>query len=89
MDPSPAHRSLRGPRFPARNCPFPGQDRSLREPLIATADPANFHTNAEDFMTDQIIAEAYSFDDVLLVPSYSDVLPKDVDTRTRLTRELT
>ena len=40
-------------------------------------------------MTNLITAEAYSFDDVLLVPSYSDVLPKDVDTRTRLTRELT
>jgi len=39
-------------------------------------------------MTDQIVAEAYSFDDVLLMPSYSDVLPKDVDTRTRLTRKL-
>jgi IMP dehydrogenase len=32
--------------------------------------------------------EAYSFDDVLLIPSYSDVLPKDVDTSTRLTRNL-
>ena len=32
--------------------------------------------------------EAYSFDDVLLVPNYSDVLPKDIDTRTRLTRNL-
>jgi len=40
-------------------------------------------------MTNLITAEAYSFDDVLLVPSYSDVLPKDVDTQTRLTRELT
>ena len=40
-------------------------------------------------MTNLIAEEAYSFDDVLLVPSYSDVLPKDVDTRTRLTRELT
>ncbi|MFZ5568912.1 MAG: IMP dehydrogenase [Thermodesulfobacteriota bacterium] len=33
--------------------------------------------------------EAYSFDDVLLLPNYSDVLPKDVDTSTRLTRNLT
>jgi IMP dehydrogenase len=33
--------------------------------------------------------EAYSFDDVLLVPNYSEVLPKDVDTRTRLTRRIT
>ncbi|MFO7964568.1 MAG: IMP dehydrogenase [Desulfobacterales bacterium] len=32
--------------------------------------------------------EAYSFDDVLLIPSYSDVLPKDVDTSTSLTRNL-
>jgi IMP dehydrogenase len=32
--------------------------------------------------------EAYSFDDVLLIPNYSDVLPKDVDTSTRLTRNL-
>jgi IMP dehydrogenase len=32
--------------------------------------------------------ESYSFDDVLLIPNYSDVLPKDVDTRTQLTRNL-
>ena len=32
--------------------------------------------------------EAYSFDDVLLVPNYSDVLPKDVDTRTWLTKNI-
>ncbi len=32
--------------------------------------------------------EAYSFDDVLLVPNYSDILPKDVDTATQLTRNL-
>jgi IMP dehydrogenase len=32
--------------------------------------------------------EAYSFDDVLLVPNYSDILPKDVDTGTQLTRNL-
>lgn len=29
--------------------------------------------------------EAYSFDDVLLIPNYSDVLPKDVNVSTRLT----
>ena len=32
--------------------------------------------------------ESYSFDDVLLVPNYSDVLPKDVDTVTQLTRNI-
>jgi len=32
--------------------------------------------------------EAYSFDDVLLIPGYSDVLPKDVNISTRLTRNI-
>jgi len=32
--------------------------------------------------------EAYSFDDVLLIPSYSDVLPKDVSTSTKLTKNI-
>ncbi len=35
-----------------------------------------------------IIEEAYAFDDVLLVPAYSTVLPHQTDTRTRLTREI-
>ena len=33
--------------------------------------------------------EAHSFDDVLLIPGYSDVLPKDVNVSTRLTKNLT
>ena len=33
--------------------------------------------------------EAYSFDDVLLLPNYSDVLPKDVNVGTRLTKNIT
>ncbi|APT57280.1 IMP dehydrogenase [Roseomonas gilardii] len=32
--------------------------------------------------------EAFAFDDVLLVPGYSTVLPSQTDTRTRLTREI-
>jgi len=32
--------------------------------------------------------EGYSFDDVLLLPNHSEVLPKDVDTGTRLTRKI-
>lgn len=31
---------------------------------------------------------SFSFDDVLLIPNYSDLLPKDVDVRTRLTRNI-
>lgn len=33
-------------------------------------------------------SEGLTFDDVLLVPAYSDVLPKDVDISTRLTRNI-
>lgn len=33
--------------------------------------------------------EAYSFDDVLLIPSYSDVLPSDVNVSTQLTKNIT
>ena len=35
---------------------------------------------------DRITAEGITFDDVLLVPAYSDVVPRDADLRTRLTR---
>jgi len=34
-------------------------------------------------------AEAYAFDDVLLLPAYSQVLPGEADTRTRMTSEIT
>ena len=35
-----------------------------------------------------VIEDAFAFDDVLLVPAYSAVLPHQTDTRTRLTREI-
>ena len=34
------------------------------------------------------ISEALTFDDVLLVPAYSTVLPRDVSIRTKLTRDI-
>jgi IMP dehydrogenase len=36
----------------------------------------------------RLLDEALTFDDVSLVPAYSDVLPRDVDLRTRITRDL-
>ena len=36
----------------------------------------------------QIIKEALTFDDVLLVPAHSTVLPRDVQLKTKLTREI-
>ncbi|QEI06312.1 IMP dehydrogenase [Pigmentiphaga aceris] len=37
----------------------------------------------------RLVQQALTFDDVLLVPAYSDVLPRDTDLRTRLTRNIT
>jgi IMP dehydrogenase len=39
-------------------------------------------------MHDRIAYQGITFDDVLLEPAYSDVLPRDVDVRTQLTRAI-
>ena len=39
-------------------------------------------------MTDSILREALTFDDVLLLPAYADFLPANADVSTRFTREL-
>ena len=36
----------------------------------------------------RIVEHALTFDDVLLQPAYSEVLPRDVNISTRLTREI-
>lgn len=36
----------------------------------------------------RIIQKALTFDDILLVPAYSNVLPRDVSLRTQLTRNI-
>jgi IMP dehydrogenase len=36
----------------------------------------------------RILEEALTFDDVLLVPAYSEVLPRDVSLASKLTREI-
>src|SRR3978361_1394454 len=40
-------------------------------------------------MIEASISEALTFDDVLLVPAYSDVVPTQVSTQTQLTRNIT
>ena len=39
--------------------------------------------------SNKFLFEALTFDDVLLLPAYSEVLPREVSTRTRLTRNIT
>lgn len=41
------------------------------------------------YTTDRIIGEGLTFDDVLIVPRYSEVLPYQVDITTKLTRNIT
>ncbi|WP_010165911.1 IMP dehydrogenase [Candidatus Epulonipiscium viviparus] len=40
-------------------------------------------------ITSKIIKEGLTFDDILLIPAYSTILPKDVDLKTKLTRTIT
>lgn len=40
------------------------------------------------FSTDKILTEGITFDDVLLVPAYSEVLPRNVDLSTHFTRNI-
>jgi IMP dehydrogenase len=39
-------------------------------------------------MHERIVSQGITFDDILLEPGYSDVIPKDVDVRTQLTRNI-
>ena len=39
------------------------------------------------FIADKIVMDGLTFDDVLLIPAYSEVLPKTVELRTRCNRE--
>ena len=36
----------------------------------------------------KVLLEAFTYDDVLLIPGYSEILPRDTNTRTKLTRNI-
>jgi IMP dehydrogenase len=40
------------------------------------------------FLTDKVVSEGLTFDDVLLIPSYSEVLPREVDLCSYFTRNI-
>lgn len=40
------------------------------------------------FVTDKIVMDGLTFDDVLLIPAYSEVLPKSVELKTRFSRSI-
>src|SRR5215216_2785859 len=77
--------------------------QGTRRTTIDTKFPANgddherielkheFVTNGSDetMRSDKFIGLGLTFDDVLLVPAASDVVPNEVSTRTRITRDIT
>ena len=40
------------------------------------------------FIADKIVMDGLTFDDVLLIPAYSNVLPREVSLATRFTRKI-
>src|SRR6267154_4355976 len=46
------------------------------------------HLEGATPMHDRIAYQGVTFDDVLVEPAFSDVVPKDVDVRTRLTSRI-
>ena len=40
------------------------------------------------FINEKVLPEGLTFDDVLLVPAYSEVLPREVSVRTRFSRNI-
>lgn len=40
------------------------------------------------FLSDKVVSEGLTFDDVLLIPSYSEVLPREVDLQTKFTSNI-
>lgn len=40
------------------------------------------------FIADKIVMDGLTFDDVLLIPAYSEILPRDVDLTTRFSRNI-
>ena len=44
--------------------------------------------NMASFIADRIVMDGLTFDDVLLVPDYSEVLPKTVELKTRFSRNI-
>jgi hypothetical protein len=56
---------------------------------IAPQHSLSFHPHSEIVAMLRIIKEALTFDDVLLVPAHSSVLPHTADLRTKLTNTIT
>src|SRR5579875_4088999 len=64
----------------------------LQRQADRAAEPCNFRSedyNRQKGMLNTPVPEALTFDDVLLVPAFSEVVPTQVSTQTRLTKRIT
>ncbi len=41
------------------------------------------------FIADRLVMDGLTFDDVLLIPAYSEILPRNVDLTTKFSRNIT
>lgn len=51
--------------------------------------PASFNSSTQVLQTKKFFGEGLTFDDVLLMPAYSEVLPRDVSIKTQITKSIT
>lgn len=60
-----------------------------RSTTIIAPEHGDRPTTAASPLADRFAAQGLTYDDVLLVPAYSEVLPRSVDIRTRFSRNIT
>ena len=61
------------------------EQKRLRIKLVNQSKTSNVQSEGEKIMGSRIVKEGLTFDDVLLIPQASSVLPNEVDLRTKLT----
>ncbi len=61
------------------------EQKRLRVKLVNQTEQAKVQPKGEKTMGSRIVKEGLTFDDVLLIPQASSVLPNEVDLRTKLT----
>ena len=61
------------------------EQKSIRVKLVNQSKTDNVQPKGEKVMGSRIVKEGLTFDDVLLIPQASNVLPNEVDLRTKLT----
>jgi IMP dehydrogenase len=62
----------------------------MTPPWAGTGRPAfSLPSQMATHSTTKTFIEGFTFDDVLLVPAFSEILPRDVDIKTKLTKDIT